>query len=172
MEGGEELVLGDAELFEDLGGEKEVLDAEILVLELFGGLSGAAEKGLEARGDVEAAAGGAGAGNFGEAGDFGFYSIGELGGLGAKFFQQAGDEAVLLGGEGVEEVFDLDGLVTLLGGLGLGRGDSFLGVFGELVQIHGRELSERSLRRARRIEARKDNVEAGIFRECEGERER
>ena len=72
--------------------------------------------------------------------------------MGAKFVQEAGDEAVLLGGEGVEEVFDLDGLVALLGGLGLGRGDGFLGVFGELVQVHGRELSERSLRRARRIE--------------------
>jgi hypothetical protein len=52
----------------------------------------------------------------------------------------------------VEEVFDLDGLVTLFGGLGLGRGDGLLGVFGELVQIHVEKLSERSLRRARRIE--------------------
>jgi hypothetical protein len=72
--------------------------------------------------------------------------------LGTEFFQQAGDEAFLLGGEGVEEVFDLDGLVALLGGLGLGRGDGLLGVFGELVQIHVEKLSERSLRRARRIE--------------------
>jgi hypothetical protein len=52
----------------------------------------------------------------------------------------------------VEEVLDLDGLVTLFGGLGLGRGDGLLGVFGELVQIHVEKLSERSLRRARRIE--------------------
>jgi hypothetical protein len=42
--------------------------------------------------------------------------------------------------------------VTLFGGLGLGRGDGLLGVFGELVQIHVEKLSERSLRRARRIE--------------------
>jgi hypothetical protein len=40
--------------------------------------------------------------------------------LGTEFFQQAGNEAVFLGGEGVEEVFDLDGLMALLGGLGLG----------------------------------------------------
>jgi hypothetical protein len=26
--------------------------------------------------------------------------------------------------------------MTLLGGLGLGRGDGLLGVFGELVQVH------------------------------------
>jgi hypothetical protein len=56
--------------------------------------------------------------------------------LGTEFFQKAGDEAVLLGGEGVQEVLDLNGLMTLLGGLGLGRGDGLLGVFGELVQIH------------------------------------
>ena len=79
-------------------------------------------------------------------------AVGEFGGLGAELFQEAGNETVLLGGEGVEEVLDLDGLVALLGGLGLGRGDGLLGVFGELIQVHGRELSERSLRRARRIE--------------------
>jgi hypothetical protein len=56
--------------------------------------------------------------------------------LGTEFFQKAGNEAVLLGGERVEEVLDLNGLVTLLGGLGLGRGDGLLGVFGELVQVH------------------------------------
>jgi hypothetical protein len=36
----------------------------------------------------------------------------------------------------VQEVLDLNGLMTLLGGLGLGRGDGLLGVFGELVQVH------------------------------------
>jgi hypothetical protein len=56
--------------------------------------------------------------------------------LGTEFFQKAGNEAVLLGGEGVEEVFDLDGLVTLLGGLGLGRGHGLLGVFRQFVQVH------------------------------------
>jgi hypothetical protein len=56
--------------------------------------------------------------------------------LGTEFFQKAGNQAVLLGGEGVEEVLDLDGLMALLGGLGLGRGDGLLGVFGELVQVH------------------------------------
>ena len=128
--------------------------------EFFGGLGGAAEERLEARGDVDTAARRAGTGDLGEAGDFRFEAVGKFGGLGTEFFQQAGDEAVFLGGEGVEEVLDLDGLVALLGGLGLGRSDSFLGVFGELVQVHGRELSERSLRRARRIERGKYNLEA------------
>jgi hypothetical protein len=38
--------------------------------------------------------------------------------------------------------------MTLFGGLGLGRGDRLLGVFGELIQVHKRELSVRSFRRA------------------------
>ena len=146
LKGGEELVLGNPELLEDLGGagvgllvesgKEKVLHTKILVLELFRGLGGAAEKGLEARGDVDTAARRAGTGDLGETGDFRFNAVGKFGGLGTEFFQQAGDEAVLLGSEGVEEVFDLDGLVALLGGLGLGRGNRLLGVFGELVQVH------------------------------------
>ena len=128
MEGTEEFVLGDAKFLEDLcragvgilveSGEEEMFDAEILVLKFLGGLRGAAEEGLEARGDVDTASGGTGTGDLGQAGDFRFEAVGELGGLGAELFQEAGNETVLLGGEGVEEVLDLDGLVALLGGLG------------------------------------------------------
>ena len=159
LERGEELVLGDTEFLEDLGGagvgllieggEEEVFHAEVFVFELFGGLGGAAEEGLKTGGDVDAAPGGAGARDFGEPGDLRFDPIGKFGRLGAEFFQEAGNEAVLLCGEGVEEVFDLDGLMALLGGLGLGRGDGLLGVFGQLVQVHERKLSAQRLRRAR-----------------------
>ena len=158
LQGTEELVLGDAELLQDLGGsgvgflveggEKKMFDAEILILELFGCLGGASEEGLKARGDVDAT-GGAGAGDLGQAGDFRFKAVSKLRGLGTEFLKQARDEAVFLGGEGVEEVFDFDGLVALLGGLGLGRGDGFLGVFGQFVQVHEKKLSGKRPRRAR-----------------------
>ena len=146
LEGAEELVLGDAELLEDFGdagvgllvkgGKEKVFHAEILVLEFFGGLGGPAEEGLETRGDVDAAPGGARAGDLGQAGDFRFEAVGKFGRLGAEFLEKAGDEAVFLGGERVEEVFDLDSLMALLGGLGLGRGHGLLGVFGQLVEVH------------------------------------
>jgi len=96
-------------------------------------LGGAAEEGLETRGDVDAAPGGTGSGDFGQAGDFRFEPLGEFGRLGAQFLEEAGDKAVFLSGEGVKEVLDLDGLVALLGGLGLGRGDGLLGVFSQLI---------------------------------------
>ncbi|NBS15123.1 MAG: hypothetical protein EBT57_10065 [Verrucomicrobia bacterium] len=63
----------------------------------------------------------------------------------------------------MEEVFDLDGLVTLFGGLGLGRGDRLLGVFGKFVQIHRLELSERRLRRARGIEGPRQKNKRAMF---------
>jgi hypothetical protein len=131
------------------GGKKKVFHAEILVLEFFSGLGGAAEQGLETRGDVDAASRGTGAGDFGQAGDFRFEPLGEFGGLGTEFFEEAGDESVFLGRKRVEEMFDLDGLVTLLGGLGLGRGDGLLGVFGEFIQVHDLKLSGKKPRRAR-----------------------
>jgi hypothetical protein len=53
--------------------------------------------------------------------------------LGAQFFEEPGDEAIFLRGQGMEEVFDLHGLMALLGRIGLGRGDCLLGVFRELV---------------------------------------
>jgi len=96
-------------------------------------LGGAAEEGLETRGDVDAAPGGTGSGDFGQAGDFRFEPLGEFGRLGAQFLEQAGDETVFRGGQGVEEMFDLDGLVALLGGLRLSRGDGLLGVFSQLI---------------------------------------
>jgi hypothetical protein len=80
--------------------------------------------------------------------------------LGTEFFQQAGNEAVLLGSEGVEEVLDLNGLMALLGGLGLGRGNSLLGIFGELVQIHEEQLFKKNHPRARGIEADEKEVES------------
>ena len=104
---------------------------------------------MEARGDVDAASGSAGAGDLGKTGDFRLHPVGKFGRLGAEFFQQTGNEALFLGGEGVEEVFNLDGLVALLGGLGLSRGNGFLGVFGEFVQVHKVKLSVKKLRRAR-----------------------
>jgi hypothetical protein len=124
------------------GGEEKMFHAEIFVFELLGGLGGAAEEGLETRGDVDAASGGTGAGDFGQAGDFRFEPLSEFGRLGTKFLEEAGDKAVFLGGKGVEEMFDFNGLMALLGGLGLGRGDGLLGVFSQLVKIHGSKLSE------------------------------
>jgi hypothetical protein len=47
------------------GGQEEVFDAEIFVFEFFGGLSGATEEGLEAGSDIDAASGGARAGDLG-----------------------------------------------------------------------------------------------------------
>ena len=46
-------------------------------------------------------------------------------------------------------MLDLDGLVALLGGLGLGRGDGLLGVFGQFVQVHEKKLSGKRSPRAR-----------------------
>ena len=119
------------------GGQKNMLHAEVIVLE-FGGLLGRpTEEGLEARGNHGAARGDARTGDFGKSGNFRFKPLGKSGGLGAKLFDEPRTEAVRLGGERVKEVFDFDRLVSLLGGGGLSRGDSFLGVFGELVEIHG-----------------------------------
>jgi hypothetical protein len=91
------------------GGEEKVFDTNVVVFE-FGGFGGSAtEKGLEARGDDGAAWGSAWARDFGQASDFGFEAFGKAGGLGAEFFDEAQDESIRLSGEGVEEVFDIDG---------------------------------------------------------------
>jgi hypothetical protein len=75
LEGGEKFVFGNAELLEDLGGaglgllaqsgEQKVFDAEVFVLVLLGGCGRAAEEGLKAWSDINAAAGRAGAGDRG-----------------------------------------------------------------------------------------------------------
>jgi hypothetical protein len=60
----------------------------------------------------------------------------KAGGLSAQLFDHARNQAILLGSERVKEVLDLNCLVTLLGGNGLGRCDSFLSIFCKLVQVH------------------------------------
>ena len=65
------------------GGQKNMLHANVIVLE-FGGLLGrATEEGLEARGNHGATRGDAWAGDFGETLNFRFKPLGETGGLGA-----------------------------------------------------------------------------------------
>ena len=107
-----------------------MFDTEILILEFGGFFGGSAEKGLEAMGDHGASWGDARARNFGQAGDFRFKTLGQASGLRTEFFDEARNEAVRLGGERVEQVFDLDRRMSLLGGDGLSGGDSLLRVFG------------------------------------------
>jgi len=96
LERSEKLILGDAEFFEDLGGsgmrilldggETEMFDADLIVLEFGCLLGGSPQKGLKSGGNHCTSRGDARARDLGEPGDFRLESFGEARGLSTEFF--------------------------------------------------------------------------------------
>ena len=107
-----------------------MLHADILVLHLLGLGLGGGQGLIQLGGDIDLLGVTAGAGDAGEGLHLLHRRPGERLGVGAHAGQQLGDQAVLLAGQGREQMLLLDGLVGIFHRQALGRLQRLDGFFG------------------------------------------
>ena len=144
LHGLHEALAGEAELLEQAAGraavaghgQEQVLDRDVVVLEAAGLVFGLGQEAVEAAGDVDLVGRARGARDLGEALQFLLEGLEDGHGRHVRLVEDGRSEAVVLQEKGGEQVLDVDLLVAVAQGGGLGGLEGLLGFFGEAGEVH------------------------------------
>ena len=145
----QELILGDAERAEQIGtvlggliqqAEEHMLDADVIVFHGLGFPGGSAQDLIRCLRDIDLVGVTAGAGHPGHGRELFSHSGGEAARVHIQLLEQLRDQALLLGGQCMEQVLRLHGVVLVLHRQLLGSLQCFQCLLGILIGIHRIDL--------------------------------